>query len=60
MYGTYVTSILGCAFVVPHPILTYALAVTDIPLAEFINGNWIIFPVSFFYAYLGASAAALQ
>lgn len=44
----------------PHPLLTYALSVTNITLVQFINGNHAILPLSFFFVYIGSSAASLQ
>lgn len=59
-HGTYIHFVARCSFMCPHPLLTYALAVTDINLRQFINGNHSILPLSLIYVYIGASAADLQ
>ena len=54
--GAYVHFLARCSFMVPHPILTYILSVTDITVWQFINGNHSILPLSVFWVYVYASA----
>ena len=58
-HGSYIHFLARVSFMCPHPLLTYALAVTDINLRQFINGNHSILPLSFIYIYIGTSAASL-
>lgn len=58
--GSYIHFLARVSFMCPHPLLTYALSVTDINIYQFINGNHSILPLSFFYIYIGASAADLS
>ena len=58
-HGAYIHFLARISFLLPHPMLTYALAVTDIKISQFINGNHSCFPLSFFYIYIGVSANEL-
>lgn len=51
---------LRSSFIVPHAALTYACAVTDMTLKQFIIGNSAWLPVSVIYVYIGSSAAQIQ
>ena len=59
-HGSYLHFMARVSFMVPHPLLTYALSVTDITIKQFINGNHSILPLSFFYIYIGTSAVTLS
>lgn len=58
-HGNYVHFVLRISFMVPHPLLTYALSVTDISLKQFINGNHSILPLSILFINIGISASEL-
>ena len=58
-HGSYIHFLARISFMVPHPLLTYALSVTDISVKQFIDGNHSCLPLSFFYIYIGSSAASL-
>lgn len=58
--GTYIHFLARCSFMCPHPLLTYALSVTDINVRQFINGNHSILPLSFLFIYIGSSAGSLS
>ena len=57
--GTYVHFVLRCSFMVPHPVLTYALAVTDITIEQFIKGNHSCLPLSLLFINLGIAGEEL-
>lgn len=57
--GTYINFIARISFLCPHPILTYALSVTDIKLWQFINGNHSILPLSFLFVYIATQVRDL-
>ena len=59
-HGTYIHFLARISFMCPHPLLTYALSVTDINVRQFINGNHSILPLSFIYIYIGMSAGSLS
>lgn len=59
-HGTYIHFLARCSFMCPHPLLSYALSVTDINVRQFINGNHSILPLSFLYIYIGTSAGSLS
>ena len=59
-HGTYIHFLARVSFMCPHPLLTYALSVTDINVRQFINGNHSILPLSFLYIYIGTSAGSLS
>jgi len=58
-HGAYINFLARISFMCPHPLLTYALSVTDITITQFINGNHSILPLSFIYVYIGTSAVTL-
>ena len=47
-------------FVFPHTILTYSLAVTDVTVKQFLNGNWGVIPAAFPYIYTGLCFAVIK
>lgn len=58
--GAYILFLLRGSFLVPHNMLTYACAVTDMSYWQFCVGNLAVVPVSFVWTYYGATAASLQ
>ena len=59
-HGTYIHFLARVSFMVPHPVLSYALSVTDITTYQYINGNWALAPVSIPYIYIGVSIRSLN
>ena len=59
-HGTYIHFLARVSFMVPHPVLSYALSVTDITTYQYIHGNWALAPVSIPYIYIGVSIRSLN
>ena len=59
-HGTYIHFLSRVSFMVPHPVLSYALSVTDITTYQYIHGNWALAPVSIPYIYIGVSIRSLN
>jgi uncharacterized membrane protein YdjX (TVP38/TMEM64 family) len=58
--GAWMLFLLRSSFIIPHSILTYCCAVTEMSLKQFIIGNTAWLPVSIIYVYIGSSAATVQ
>lgn len=57
--GAWILFLLRSSCIVPHTILNYASAVTDLSFVQFSIGNTAILPVSLLWIYWGTSAASL-
>ena len=51
--------VLRCSFVIPHGVLNYSCAVTDMTFVQFTIGNLGVLPVSLVWTYYGTQAATI-
>jgi hypothetical protein len=51
---------LRATFLVPHALLSYTLAITEITLGEFIKGNWAVIFAALPFIYTGICLAIIK
>ena len=51
---------LRATFLVPHTILTYTLAITEITLGQFLKGNWAVIIAAIPFVYSGVCIAIIK
>lgn len=58
--GAWVHFKMRATFLLPHTIMTYTLAISDITLKQFINGNWGVILAAWPFIYTGVCIALLK